>query len=187
MKEENWQAEMEFMKSLLDAITELTPTVKWGSDVYTFNGANVVSFGGFKHFFSIWFYNGVFLEDRMGVLVNASEGKSKSLRQWRFARVDEMDAAQIRAYVEEAIQIEKKGMKIAPKSFESEPLPTILQEKIGADRSLKEAFYNLSPGKQKEYALYIKEAKQDATKTTRLDKIIPLILAGKGLNDKYKK
>ena len=60
MKEAQWQSEMEFMKSLMDSIVELTPKVKWGTDVYTLNGSNVVSFGGFKHFFSVWFYNGVF-------------------------------------------------------------------------------------------------------------------------------
>ena len=152
MKEAQWQSEMEFMKSLMDSIVELTPKVKWGTDVYTLDGANVVSFGRFKHFFSVWFYNGVFLEDRLGVLVNASEGKTKSLSQWRFTNVNEMDAATIKAYVEEAIQIKKKGMKIAPVKFKPEPLPEILLRQLEENKSLKEAFNKLSPGRQKEYA-----------------------------------
>lgn len=187
MNEGSWKDEIEFMKSLLNSFAELSPTVKWGADVYTFNGANVVSFGGFKHFFSVWFYNGVFLEDSLGVLVNASEGKTKSLRQWRFSGVNEMDAAKIKAYVEEAIQIEKKGMKIVPAKFEPEPLPAILLQKIKENNTLQKAFYKLTPGRQKEYALYLKEAKQENTRVTRLNKIIPLILEGKGLFDKYKK
>lgn len=182
-----WGVECNLITQLLAEFPELIVTQKWGADVYTFNGANVVSFGGFKHFFSVWFYNGVFLEDSLGVLVNASEGKTKSLRQWRFSGVNEMDAAKIKAYVEEAIQIEKKGMKIVPAKFEPEPLPAILLQKIKEDHTLQKAFYKLTPGRQKEYALYLKEAKQENTRVTRLNKIIPLILEGKGLFDKYKK
>lgn len=149
MNEGSWKDEIEFMKSLLNSFAELSPTVKWGADVYTFNGANVVSFGGFKHFFSVWFYNGVFLEDSLGVLVNASEGKTKSLRQWRFTSVNDMDVAQIRAYVEEAIQIEKKGMKIAPAKFEPEPLPEILQKKIRRGQCLPRGILSTNSRKAK--------------------------------------
>ncbi len=182
-----WDEECDVVIRLLAEFPELEIVQKWGADVYTFNGKNVVSFGGFKHFFSVWFYNGVFIDDKFGVLVNASEGKTKSLRQWRFTGVNEMNAAMIRAYVEEAILIEKKGMKKAPTKFEPEPFPEILQKKLETESNLQEAFYKLTPGRQKEYALYIKEAKQVNTQVARLEKIVPLILGGKGLNDKYKK
>lgn len=182
-----WGEECDVVIGLLAEFPELEIVQKWGADVYTFNGKNVVSFGGFKHFFSVWFYNGVFIDDKFGVLVNASEGKTKSLRQWRFTSGSEMDREKIREYIQQAIQIEKQGLKVELTKFIPETLPVELENTLANDQKLKKAFELLTPGKQKEYALFIKEAKQEATKFKRLEKIIPMILEGKGLNDKYKK
>src|SRR5690606_27827644 len=125
-------------------------------------------------------YNGVFLEDRDKVLLTASEGKTKALRQWRFTSAEEIDPKKLKAYIEEAIQTvidgkEIKTGKTAPKKVEG-----ILKQAFDKDKNLKAAFDKLTPGKQKEYIVHIEEAKQEKTKLARLEKITPMILGGKG-------
>jgi uncharacterized protein YdeI (YjbR/CyaY-like superfamily) len=164
----------------------LEKTIKWGAEVFTFNGKNVLSYGGFKRYFVLWFYNGVFLTDPYKVLVSAQEGVTKSLRQWRFVSINEIDEKKILEYIQEAIEIEKKGLKLKPEKFKPIGLPKLLSDALAGDRNLHSAFNQLTPGKQKEYIVYINEAKQEATKFKRLDKIRPMILKGVGLNDKYK-
>lgn len=180
-----WEEELDKLTSIVDKIP-LDKTIKWGTQVYTYNGNNVLSFGGFKNFFSLWFFNGVFLTDTYKVLVNASEGKTKSLRQWRFKHISEIDEEKILEYINEAIEVEKKGLKIAPKKFELLDWPDILKNELNNNRVLLNAFKSLSPGKQNEFVLYLNEAKLEATKIKRMEKIIPLIMEGKGINDRYK-
>jgi uncharacterized protein YdeI (YjbR/CyaY-like superfamily) len=180
-----WSEEVALLSAILDK-TPLEKTTKWGSDVYTSNGKNVVSCGGFKNFFTLWFYNGVFLEDPYKVLISASEGQTKSLRQWRFTSKEEIDEKKILSYVNEAIEIEKKGLKIKPAKFSTVPPPGILSTALKNDKAFNLAFEKLTPGKQKEYILFINEAKQEATKMRRLEKIIPMILQGMELHGKYK-
>lgn len=181
----HWTEELGKLKEILSK-TSLDTTVKWGSEVFTHNGKNVVSYGGVKNFFTLWFYNGVFLKDKYNVLVNAQEGKTKSLRQWRFISMDKIDEKKILEYIKEAIDIEEKGLKIKPEKNRPVPVPRLLITALEKDKNLKKAFGQLTSGRQKEYNLYISEAKQEATKIKRLEKIIPIILEGKGLNDKYK-
>ena len=180
-----WEKEMKQIAAILEK-APLQKTIKWASEVYTYNGKNVVSYGGFNHFFSLWFYNGVFLEDPYKVLITASDGKTKSLRQWRFTSAAEIDEEKILAYVYEAIEVEKKGLKIQPEKPAPLQTPQLLEEALQADEQLKAAFEHLTPGRQKEYILYLNEAKQEATRHKRLEKIKPMILQGTGLNDKYK-
>lgn len=180
-----WHEELEKIATILNK-TSLEIAIKWNAEVYTLKGKNVVSYGGFKNFFTIWFYNGVFLSDPYKVLVNAQEGKTKSLRQWRMTSADEIDEKKILEYVNEAIEIEKKGLKLSPEKFQAVAIPEHLQSALDKNKDLKKSFEALTQGKQKEYNLYIDEAKQEATKIKRLEKIIPLILDNKGLNDKYK-
>ncbi len=180
-----WHEELEKIAAILNK-TSLEIAIKWNAEVYTLKGKNVVSYGGFKNYFTIWFYNGVFLSDPYKVLVNAQEGKTKSLRQWRMTSADEIDEKKILEYVNEAIEIEKKGLKLSPEKFQAVAIPTILQSALDENKVLKNSFESLTQGKQKEYNLYIDEAKQEATKIKRLEKIIPMILDNKGLNDKYK-
>ena len=168
------------------AKTELQESIKWGAPVYTIDNKNVVGFAAFKSYVGIWFFQGVFLNDAEGLLVNASEGKTKALRQWRFTTINEMNADLILTYVNEAIQNQKLGKEIKPESSKNFKVPAELEDALNSDSSLKKAFNNLSFGKQKEYANYIAEAKQAATKIKRIDKITPLISAGSGLHDKYK-
>ena len=180
-----WDQELRLIKAIIQK-TELTPVIKWGSEVYTYNGKNVLSAGGFKNHFTIWFYNGVFLQDKYKVLVNASEGKTKSLRQWRFTSAQEINVKKIEEYIREAISNEQKGLKIKPEKFAPLPAPEILTNAFTQNKNLGTAFKQLTPGKQKEYIIYLNEPKQEATKNTRLEKIKPMILQGVGLNDKYK-
>jgi uncharacterized protein YdeI (YjbR/CyaY-like superfamily) len=164
----------------------LEKTIKWGSEVFTFNGKNVLSYGAFKNFVALWFYNGVFLSDKYNVLVSAQEGVTKSLRQWRFTSLDQIEEKKITEYILEAIEVEKKGLKIKPEKLIMPELPKILNEAFDKESDFGNAFNKLSPGKQKEYLLYLNDAKQDVTRQKRLEKIKPMILGGKGLNDKYK-
>jgi uncharacterized protein YdeI (YjbR/CyaY-like superfamily) len=184
-KNEKWSNELSILASVIHQ-APLEKTIKWGAEEFTFNGNNVVSYGGFKHYFALWFYNGVFLSDKYKVLVNAQDGKTKSLRQWRFSSVEEMDEKKILEYITEAIEIEKKGLKIEPEKFKPVEAPKLLTDAFAGDKNLDLAFKKLSPGKQKEYILYIIEAKQETTKFKRLEKIKPMVLSGVGLNDKYR-
>lgn len=183
-KQNEWAAEIETLKAIL-AKTQLIETVKWGAPVYTYNGKNVVGIAGFKNYFTLWFYKGVFLKDEAQKLVNAQDGKTKSLRQWRFESDADLDEKLIISYVNEAIEVEKAGLAIAPEK-KSDAVPEFMQNALDGDSALNAAFEKLTPGKRREYSEYIAEAKQDKTKLSRLEKIMPMILEGKGLNDKYK-
>ncbi len=180
-----WQKELSILASIIEKVN-LEKTIKWGAEVFTFNGKNVISYVGFKNHFALWFFNGVFLKDKYKVLGNAQEGKTKSLRHWKFYTVDEIDENKILEYIKEAIEVEKKGLKIVADKFKPIDCPEILLEALNKNKSLKSAFEKLSPGKQKEYMIYINEAKQEITKLKRVEKICPMILANIGLNDKYK-
>lgn len=180
-----WAEAIEKTQQIIEAFP-LDKSLKWGNDVYSYNGKNVVSYAGFKNYFAIWFYNGVFLTDPEDVLVSGSEGKTKALRQWRFTDVKEMDVAKISAYLVEAIQTVIDGKEIKFEKGKPLVLSTFLSTSLDSDKLFKEAFFKLTPGRQKEYNAFIEEAKQEKTKLTRLEKIKPLIAAAKGLHDKYK-
>src|SRR5690606_28236108 len=107
---------------------------------------------GFKNFFSLWFNNGVFLEDKLKVLVTASEGKTKSLRQWRFTDVKDMNEKDILAYIEESVQTIKDGKELKKTKAPIKQVDGILKEYLERDKKFMDSFYALTPGKQKEYA-----------------------------------
>lgn len=181
----NWQAAEELMQQII-VKTSLKKEFKWGSYIYTHKGKNVIGWGGFKNFFSLWFYNGVFLEDKEKQLISASEGKTKALRQWRFEDVKDMEPEKIAAYIQESIQTIDEGKELKPTKSPTKAPAGLLLEALQADSTFAESFQALTPGKQKEYIEYIDEAKQEKTKQSRIEKIKPLVLAKKGLNDKYK-
>ena len=183
-KTNQWTEELELLKSIINK-TPLTETTKWGGIVYTYNDKNVLGIGGFKNFFTIWFFKGVFLKDEKGVLVNANEGNTKSLRQWRFTSREEVNEKEVLKYINEAIEAEKAGLEIKPEKRET-VIPEYLQEELDNSRALKAAFEQLTPFKQREYAEFIETAKREATKLSRMEKIKPMILDGIGLNDKYR-
>ena len=181
-----WNEELALLKSII-LKTGLKETTKWGIPVFTYNGKNVVGIAGFKAFFSLWFYNGSFLEDKKQVLINASEGQTKALRQWRFQSIEEIDETGITAYIQEAIENEKQGKRLVPQKKKQLPLPTQLAAILKNDHLFAERFANLSPAKQTEYLEHIDSAKQEKTKLSRIDKMRTLVLQGEGLHDKYKK
>ncbi|MEQ8926979.1 MAG: DUF1801 domain-containing protein [Fulvivirga sp.] len=164
----------------------LKETIKWGMPVYTIGGKNIVGMSSFKSYFGLWFFQGALLKDSHNVLVNAQEGKTKAMRQWRFTNSTEVDEDLVKSYVMEAIKNQKAGREIKPERM---PLiiPDLLVDALNSDESLKKAFEKLTLSKQREFATYIKDAKQEQTKLARLKKIKPYILSGTGLNDKYKK
>ncbi len=182
----NWAAAEKLMQKII-AQTDLTREFKWGSYIYTWNGKNVIGWGGFKHFFSLWFYNGVFLEDKGKVLVSGSAGKTKGLRQWRFNDVQAMNEKKILAYIKESIQAIKDGKEIKPEKAPAKKPTGLFKKALEEDTALKDAFQQITPGRQREYIEYIDEARQETTRVNRIEKIRPMILAGKGLHDKYKR
>ncbi|WP_425076983.1 YdeI/OmpD-associated family protein [Psychroserpens sp. S379A] len=167
--------------------TELEETLKWSAPVYTLNGKNVVGLGAFKNHFGIWFFNGVFLKDEHNLLVNAQENKTKALRQMRFKSIEDIDKNLVLAYVKEAIENQKLGKEIKPtRNTKAIEIPDELNSVFKANSDLKASFDALTPGKQREYCAHIADAKREATKFSRIEKIIPMILNGVGLHDKYK-
>lgn len=172
-------------KLLLES--ELEETLKWSTPCYTLGKKNVVGIGCFKNHVALWFFNGVFLKDESKVLRNAQEGKTKGLRQWQFNFDDNLDVPLITAYIEEAIENQKQGKEIKTKKVTSVIISPEIEAIFKLDPEFKNAFQKLSLSKQKDYIEHIDSAKRQATKESRLAKIIPMINRGEGLNDKYKK
>jgi len=167
--------------------TEAVETCKWGMPVYTINNKNVFGICRFKAFFGVWFYQGVFLKDTKKVLRNAQEGKTKAMRHWNFTTIEDIDDDALLAYMNEAIENQKAGKEIKPeKKAATFKMPELLKEVIDKDPSLKNAFEAFTPYKQKEFGEYILDAKQEKTKLRRLEKIVPMIKEGIGLNDSYR-
>ena len=184
VKHTEWHSELTFLREIMNG-TEMEETIKWGTPVYTINGKNVLGIGAFKTYVGIWFFQGVFLQDSKKVLINAQEGKTKGMRQWRFDSLEQIDAEVVLQYVNEAIDNQKLGKEIKP---EKKPLliPEELLSELNNNRLLAKQFEMLSLSSRREYAEYIDQAKREATKLSRLEKIKPMIMEGVGLNDKYK-
>jgi uncharacterized protein YdeI (YjbR/CyaY-like superfamily) len=180
-----WAEELELLYSIVRS-TELEETIKWGGPCFTINGKNVLGIGGFKSYVGIWFHQGVFLKDPQKVLVNASEEKTKALRQWRFQSINEIKPKLVKAYVLEAIENAKAGKELKPEKKKTGDLPEELKSALKKEKKLQSNFSQLTPFKQREYIDYILDAKQEKTRIARVEKSIPLILEGKGLNDKYR-
>ena len=183
-----WREALESLREVLQS-TGLDESIKWGMPVYTLHGKNVAGFSSFKSWVGLWFYQGVFLKDPDNVLVNAQEGITKGLRQWRFASAEEIRSRQdaIRSYLQEAIRNRKEGKEIQPERNKPLVMPEELERAFRKDPSLKDSFEALSPSKRREYAEYVGLAKLEETRRQRLEKVLPLILEGIGLNDKYRK
>jgi uncharacterized protein YdeI (YjbR/CyaY-like superfamily) len=181
---EKWDEEIDLLRAII-LKTELVETTKWGGEVYTINNKNVLGIGGFKNHFVIWFFNGVFLKDEAKVLFNANEGVTKGLRQWRFTSANEINEKIVLQYILEAIENEKAGFSIKPEKKEAMKCE-ILETELANNIALNEAFLKFSPYKQKEFWEYMATAKQEKTKLTRLEKIKPIIMQNRGLNDKYR-
>ncbi len=182
---ERWRTQLERLRVILNA-TPLAETIKWGAPCYTFEGKNVVGIGAFKAYFGLWFFQGALLNDTEGVLCNAQEGKTKALRQWRMTATRDIKTRAIKAYVREAIELQKAGKEIKPDRSRALRLPIELEEALANDAAAAAAFEALTPGRQREYADHVGDAKRAQTRMRRLAKVLPMIAAGKGLHDKYR-
>ena len=183
-----WDQSLQLLRKLISS-TELVETVKWGMPVYTLNNKNIVGFSAFKSWTGLWFYQGVFLKDPEGRLISAREGTTKGLRQMRFSSLKEIEESRetILAYLGEAIQNQKQGKVIKPERNKKLEVPEELQDAFRRDPALRDAFEALSLTSKRDFAEHVGSAKREETRKQRLEKIIPMILEGIGLNDKYKK
>lgn len=178
---DKWKKEINLLRSIL-LKTEADECIKWRMPTYTIKGKNVIGIGAFASHIALWFHQGSFLEDKQKALVNAQEGKTKGMRHMRFTSVLEMDKKIIKEYILEAIENQKQGKEIKvtrKKKFEVNS--PYLSETLHKNKKLKAAFEALTPGRQRGHMEYIQEAKRESTKLSRLEKIKPLILAGKGV------
>ncbi len=184
---EKWQAEITRLREILVSM-DLEEGIKWMFPCYTHNKKNVVGIGGFKSYFGLWFYEGASMSDSQGVLTNAQEGKTKDLRQWRMTTAKEIKVRSIRAYVKEAIELSRVAKKKSPqkRNVSTVEVPPELHVALRANKKAAAAFNSLTPGRQRDYAEYIATAKRPETKLKRLEKILPMITNGVGLNDKYR-
>ncbi len=179
-----WASQLTALRNILRA-TVLEETVKWGMPTYTLDGKIVAGIAGFKNHCALWLHNGVFLKDPDQVLVNASQGTTRGLRQWRFGPGDAVPKDRVTAYVLEAIDNQQAGKAITPRK-KTLHIPAELAAAL-EDPPVKAAFNALAPGKQREYADHIGGARQAQTRQSRLAKALPDILAGRGLHDRYRR
>ncbi len=179
----NWQEETEQLRDIL-IDCGLAEDLKWGKPCYAYNKSNIAIIQGFKEYFALLFFKGVLLKDPKGVLVRTGENTHVG-RQLRFANVREIAKMKpiIKAYVNEAIAIEKVGLKVERKANQAPALPEEFKAQLNKNLALKSAFKALTPGRQRAYNIYFSQAKQPQTRIARIEKCIPQILNGKGLND----
>jgi uncharacterized protein YdeI (YjbR/CyaY-like superfamily) len=185
-KKEKWKTELELLRSVFSDLP-VEEAIKWGAPTYVFNDKNIIGLAAFKNYCGLWFFQGALLKDTHKVFINAQEGKTKAMLQWRFSSIDEIDISLIKEYVLEAIENVKLGKEIKPdRKIKELIIPGELQQELNSNIDFKNSFETFSNSKKREYADYISEAKREATKLKRLEKIIPMILNGVGLHDKYK-
>lgn len=180
---ERWEAEIEEMRRVLAGL-DMKEESKWGKPTYTADGKNIVIMQGFKEYFGLGFFQGALLKDPKNVLVQL--GQVQVGRVMKFTSVKEIlaNAATIKAYVREAIAIEKAGLRIEPKKTSDFPVPEELTEWFRKDPRFKRAFEALTPGRQRSYLYHFAAAKKSATRVARIEKAMPAILEGKGFLEK---
>ncbi len=180
---EQWQPEYKKLRKIvLDS--ELTEELKWGVPCYTVENRNVVLMHGFKEYCALLFVKGALLKDPSGILITQTENV-QAARQVRFTHVREIAALEptLKAYIQEAIEAEKAGLKVKLKKTTEFKVPAEFKNRLAAMPALNAAFKALTPGRQRAYLLYFSTPKQSQTREARIEKSIPQILKGKGLND----
>jgi uncharacterized protein YdeI (YjbR/CyaY-like superfamily) len=178
-----WQVEFKKLRAIaLDC--GLSEELKWGKPGYTLENKNIILIQGFKKYCALLFFKGALLKDTKGILKKMGEN-TQAGRQVRFTSPGQIDALQavLRDYIQEAIQVEKSGLKVEFKKASEFPVPEEFQKKLNAMPALKTAFKALTPGRQRGYLMYFSAAKQAQTREVRVAKCTPQILKGKGLND----
>ena len=182
-KAKKWKEEFEKLRTIiLDC--ELTEDFKWMHPCYTYNNKNVVLIHGFKEYCALLFHKGALLQDTDGILIQQTENV-QAARQIRFTTVQEINELEniLKAYIHEAIEVEKAGLKVEVNKNIELNIPEELQKKFDEIPALKIAFEALTPGRQRAYTLYFSQAKQSKTRESRVEKYVQKILDGKGLKD----
>ncbi|WP_242218586.1 DUF1801 domain-containing protein [Bacillus cereus group sp. BfR-BA-01380] len=178
-----WKEEYEKLRNIvLDC--ELTEEFKWMHPCYTFEKKNIVLIHGFKEYCALSFHKGALLQDTHGILIQQTENVQAG-RQIRFTNVQEIVEMEtiLKAYIYEAIEVEKAGLEVKKKEHKEFIIPEELQNKFDEMPTFKTAFESLTPGRQRAYILYFSQAKQSKTRESRVEKYTQRILDGKGLND----
>jgi len=178
-----WKEEYEGLRKIvLDC--GLTEEFKWKHPCYTFEKKNVVLIHGFKEYCALLFHKGALLQDAQGILIQQTENVQAG-RQIRFTNIQDIVEIEsvLKAYINEAVEVEKAGLQVQKKEHEEYIIPEELQIKFDEVPAMKTAFEGLTPGRQRAYILYFSQAKQSKTRHTRVEKYTQHILNGKGLND----
>ncbi len=178
-----WQEEYKALRALVLSCG-LAEELKWGHPCYTHEGNNVVLIHGFKEYCALLFHKGALLKDPKKILVQQTENV-QSARQIRFTHLDEITDREtaLKGYIKEAIKIEAAGTKVEFKKVSEFKIPIEFKRVLDATPSLKKAFKSLTPGRQRGYLLHFSSAKQAKTREARIEKYIPYIMKGKGLDD----
>jgi uncharacterized protein YdeI (YjbR/CyaY-like superfamily) len=182
-KAKKWQEEFDKLRMIvLDC--GLTEELKWGCPCYTFEEKNVVLIHGFKEYCALLFMKGALLKDPKRILIQQTENV-QGARQIRFTDIEQIvkQESTLKAYIKEAIKVEKAGLKVPLKKTSEFNMPKEFKNVFDETPTLKKAFYGLTPGRQRGYLLYFSSAKQLKTRESRIEKYIPKILKGQGLDD----
>ncbi len=182
-KAKQWKEEYEKLRMIiLDC--GLIEELKWGVPTYTFDGKNVILIHGFKEYCAVLFPKGVLLKDPKHILIQQTE-LVQSARQVRFTNLKEINKLEptLKAYIKEAIEVEKSGAKVVKKTTSEYPVPEEFQQKLKEDPELKKAFKALTPGRQRGYLFYFGQPKTSKTREARVEKAIPNIFEGKGWDE----
>jgi uncharacterized protein YdeI (YjbR/CyaY-like superfamily) len=182
-KDGKWRKEFQKLRTIV-LNCGLTEELKWGVPCYTFQQRNIVLMHGFKEYCALLFFKGVLLQDAEGILIQQTKNV-QSARQIRFTNVRQITKWEktIRAYIYEAIEVEKAGLKVQLKKTEEFKIPEELQNELNQSPDLKTAFETLTPGRQRAYIFYFSQPKQSKTRAARIEKYRQQILEGKGLSD----
>ena len=182
-KLKKWKEEFALLREIV-LECGLTEDFKWMHPCYTLDHRNIVLIHGFKDYCALLFHKGALLKDPHGILIQQTENV-QAARQIRFTNAREIDEMQLilKAYIDEAIEVEKAGLRVDVKKHTEYVIPEELQNKFAEIPELKTAFEALTPGRQRGYILYFSGAKQSKTRESRVEKYIPHILDGKGLDD----
>lgn len=182
-KATQWKEEFEKLRTIALS-TELVEDLKWGCPCYTYEGKNIFLIHGFKEYCALLFFKGALMKDPDHILIQQTENV-QAARQIRFTDVEQINDLKdiLRQYMFEAVEIEESGAKVEMKKTKEFEMAEEFQEKLDQNPALQEAFKALTPGRQRAYLLHFSSAKQSKTREARIEKCIPQIMDGIGLND----
>ena len=182
-RKDTWREESARLRTIvLDC--GLTEELKWGEPCYTVGKANIVLIHGFKDYCALLFFKGALMKDEAGILIQQTDNV-QAARQIRFTSAEQISGMEnlLKSYVQQAIEVEKAGLKVDYKKTTEFTVPEEFQTRLDGDAALKAAFTALTPGRQRAYLLHFAQPKQSKTRESRIDKAIPQIFEGKGPND----